>query len=500
MAKFPIDSSTDSQGLVDAVNYALSGPAGLGQNFAGFSAYTPILIRPTGREPFTLPETTTLDANWYLSIPITTIAETPSNPTATVTVTFADPGQFADPPFQFGDILTLTNTVAAGMDPEFYNLRRYVVTTCTTTEVTMAYRNSSQLVNLTWPGQYITGGLLVRDYYDVAVSTDCNGRVTVSGAGDRVFLNAQLILDCFYQRVSLVGEIADSATVAAVTASTADIYDLPIDNLTVGDQISATPGTGSLGFGIVTISSIDPVTNLVVVSTVGAAPGTITNVLAPSVPANFNLTVSINRYRGEPNTEPGSTDYSFTFDGVAAERTWTLTTVATDTNGVIQDLETIFTSVIEQNLPFGYYWYLLDVNFQPNGQTQLGGLLSNYSLTNDTFTPSGTAAALASTTVYTGVFPITVTGLGGGSELAIERFPGPPGQPYSFADNLSVYVINPGFSYNVGDEIRILGIEIGGATPANDLTLIVEAIEPENVKPGQQIAKLRSLTAQVIKE
>ena len=38
MSQFPVEfSSKDSEGLVEAVNYALSGPAGLGQNFSGYS-------------------------------------------------------------------------------------------------------------------------------------------------------------------------------------------------------------------------------------------------------------------------------------------------------------------------------------------------------------------------------------------------------------------------------------------------------------------------------
>ena len=38
MAKFPVEIG-DSEGIIDSVNYLLSGPGGLGQNFQGFSDY-----------------------------------------------------------------------------------------------------------------------------------------------------------------------------------------------------------------------------------------------------------------------------------------------------------------------------------------------------------------------------------------------------------------------------------------------------------------------------
>ena len=37
MAKFPVEVG-DTEGIVDAINYTLSGPAGLGQNFQGTSS------------------------------------------------------------------------------------------------------------------------------------------------------------------------------------------------------------------------------------------------------------------------------------------------------------------------------------------------------------------------------------------------------------------------------------------------------------------------------
>ena len=63
ITKYPIEVS-DSEGIVDAVNYLLSGPSGLGQNFAGFSSYTPVKYL-TGN--FRIPYTQANPASLYVT-------------------------------------------------------------------------------------------------------------------------------------------------------------------------------------------------------------------------------------------------------------------------------------------------------------------------------------------------------------------------------------------------------------------------------------------------
>lgn len=413
MAKYPVDSERDLPGIRDAINYALSGPGGLGQNFSGYSAWTPAYVRPTGRQPFMLDITSTLNTEWYLNVPITTITNG-TNPTSQLTVTFATP--FTDAPFQFGDILTLYNTIANGSDPDFYNYSYYTVISCTTTQCVISYRKSFQEVSISWPGLYVNGGYLVRNYYDIEVSTDCNGRVSVQGGTDRVFINAQVVLD----------------------------------------------------FDYTTFNSVN---------------------------SDFEIDVTIDRYKGFPNTEPGSTDYYFLPDGIAAARTYIFSQTGSGTFNYT-DFETVFTSVIEQDLDKGYYWYLLDIKFRPL-YTDYGGLLTDYAVSGY-YTAAGTAVNFGSITTFTNITPTTLTGTGSGAVLAFDIYSG--GGAYNMATNLSVYAQNPGTGYQVGDTIKILGTALGGATPANDLTLTIDAIEDQTAKPGKFIARLRSLTAQVVKQ
>lgn len=184
MAQYPVE---DAPGLYEAVNNLLSGPAGLGQNFSGYSSYLPVYIRATPRSlaPFILPIDTTLNTAWYVNIPINNIVPIVppvGNPDQlTVTFTAAQPTA----PFQFGDIVTLSGVTPAGFDGT------YTVFSSTTTDVILT--GTAQV----WPA-YVSGGAVGRDYSNQLVSTDANARVTVEGGSDRVFIAAQIELDYSY--------------------------------------------------------------------------------------------------------------------------------------------------------------------------------------------------------------------------------------------------------------------------------------------------------------
>jgi len=194
MAKFPVENS-DSEGVVDAVNYLLSGPSGLGQNFQGFSAYLPSYLRPSGRQPWDLPIDTTLDPSLYLSLPITNIVIDGGNPSSFLTVSFT--AAYANPPFAYGDRLDIAGVVETGTD-ETLNNTGFVVYSCTNTTVTVGY--NGQFPEFTW-NTYVSGGTIGRDYMNYPNDTDCNGRVTVQGSTTQVFVSAQINLDWQYNCV-----------------------------------------------------------------------------------------------------------------------------------------------------------------------------------------------------------------------------------------------------------------------------------------------------------
>lgn len=176
MSQFPVE---DQPGLYEGINYLLSGPAGLGQNFEGFSAYQPAFLRATFRQPFTLPANTTLNPSLYVDIPISNAAPYPGgNPSVLIEVTFASAQ--ANPPFQPGDRIRVQN-----VDPGFYN-DRYTVYSCSTTAVVLNFNGTEY----TWPA-YVSGGRLFREYNNTALTGDNNAQVTIYGPTDKAFISCQ---------------------------------------------------------------------------------------------------------------------------------------------------------------------------------------------------------------------------------------------------------------------------------------------------------------------
>lgn len=198
MAKYPVESR-DSDGITDAVNNLLSGPSGLGQNFAGFTnppiqytdnasqekydlpldipANTPAYLTGNFRTPFTNDSSAT--RTYVAPIPLALSQYIDSR---TAKYTFAETQ--STPPFATGNPIIIT-----GVNGN-YNGRNAPtgVTECTTDYVIARFNGDG----FTYPA---AGGGNV--YYDAFangafVSTDCQAKVTVNNATDRVFISAQL--------------------------------------------------------------------------------------------------------------------------------------------------------------------------------------------------------------------------------------------------------------------------------------------------------------------
>ena len=193
---YPVD---DQSGINEGINYLLSGPSGLGQNFQGFASYTPAYLTSYFRAPFSVPTTTTPVPLWY-STPIAIGNITPID-TLTFEVTFAVAQ--ATPPFTIEQGLLITGTTSSGADPAFYDAYWTPpgVIECSTTSVII--RTNTPII---WPS-YISGGTIGLDASDGYVSTDCNARVTVYGPQDRVFISCQITLDWTYDCLTSTNQV-----------------------------------------------------------------------------------------------------------------------------------------------------------------------------------------------------------------------------------------------------------------------------------------------------
>ena len=273
MAQFPVEID-DSQAINEAINYLLSGPAGLGQNFEGFSAYQSAVLRPSARQPWSLDLFTTLNAGVYVNIPISNAAPVGGNPSQYVTFTFATAQ--GDIPFQPGDTLEVYDIVDSGGGEPYNYDRGYTVYACTLTDVTI-YTESSYNWNT-----YVSGGWVGRNFTGYELDTDCNARVTITSKTGQVFVSAQMKLQWDYDVIN---------------------------------------------------------------------------------PCQYDVRISIYRFKGFPDRTPGSNDYLFA-DRVLVSEQIVTKTVASPIVGATDYAEAIFTTVLDgPNIDFGYYWYILAIQF-----------------------------------------------------------------------------------------------------------------------------------------
>lgn len=179
MAQYPV---TDEQGLYESVNFLLAGPGGLGQNFAGFSSYTPGWV--TGN--YRIPYSQTALANLYVA-PIACSSAVQLDD-RTFQYNFSAAQVLA--PFSNGN-----NIAGSGWTNDFYNGGQGVigVITCTTEYVIFRTNGYYPGIGTDSSGGSVYWNAIVDGNGDPKpISTDCNARVTVTSATDRVFISAQL--------------------------------------------------------------------------------------------------------------------------------------------------------------------------------------------------------------------------------------------------------------------------------------------------------------------
>jgi hypothetical protein len=184
MSQFPI--STDN-GITEGVNYLLSGPSGLGQNFAGFASYTPTRYL-TGN--FRIPFSQATAAALYVTGIGISNAQQLDNRTIKYTFTGAP---LAQAPFNLGNYLIIKNVIpatynSASLKAAGASISQIGVVECTTSYVIV--RTVGPIIDAL--GAYVSGGTIAYDVMDAYNSTDCDVRVTVTGATDRVYVGAQL--------------------------------------------------------------------------------------------------------------------------------------------------------------------------------------------------------------------------------------------------------------------------------------------------------------------
>jgi hypothetical protein len=334
---YPLENLNSSQAL-DGLNYVLSGPSGLGQDFQGFQSYAPAWLTTNFRTPYSAPglirlaegvsgQSTLTITNGVQGIVVGMTVTGPGiGAAATVTaiadnvltlsaantadlydfyVTFAPaviprvyvapialgPSAWLDPytwrheflvpetapPFVPGNNITVSGVTPSDYDGGYTPIG---VVECTTDYVIARTRSAFPDPG---PGSGGTVELYNTTQYpsEFVLSTDCNLKVTVTGPTDRVFITAQLL-----------------------------------------NTLSYTATTSS----------------------------------------DLLYIVSINRYAGSPNSDPVNPGFFFEFEERITERQYTFTGLTG--TGTLSPVETIFSTFVDTGIDAGYYWYILDVSFQ----------------------------------------------------------------------------------------------------------------------------------------
>lgn len=207
MSQFPVATE---EGLYEGINYLLSGPSGLGQDFKGFSAYAPDYYNEPEVEPtyltgnFRSPFSQSGQAKLYVAPIALSNAEQLDDRTIKYTFAAAE----ASPPFSLGNGLAVTDVVpnsfnSATLKANGNSINQVGVIECTTTYVIVRTVRAI----LSPLGTYTSGGnisyFITANYNDSNyTSTDCNARVTVSGGTDRVFISGQLSQALVYDVLS----------------------------------------------------------------------------------------------------------------------------------------------------------------------------------------------------------------------------------------------------------------------------------------------------------
>lgn len=373
MANFPVESS-DTTGIVDGLNYLLSGPSGLGQDFNGFSSYQPGWLTGNFRTPYS--QSTT--ANLYVA-PITLSTSELLDP-YTWKFTFASTQ--ASVPFTVGNGIYVANVKTAstspnGSTPTGYSLSgtKAVLGSDTTYSnifpTTLTGSGSGLELNIT-----LTASGAVA-YTDNNTSIERESRGSNYGVGDTLLIpgtalggtspandltltvtSTTSIYDGFYDPIGVV-----QCTTDYVIARTQSAYSASAIG-TGGYVLYSNTNTGLESTDCNSKITVTGGTDRVFIS------AQLNNAISydTSVTSDLTYTVSINRYLGEPNNNPTNPGYVFNFDKTVSQRVYTYTGL-TGTGTINQ--ESIFSTLFDSNIPPGYYWYILEVQFDSDQYLQV---------------------------------------------------------------------------------------------------------------------------------
>ena len=371
MSKFPV-TSYDDVGVVSALNYLLSGPSGLGQNFQGFSNYNLGHTNGNERSPFTQlnytypaygvngEDTIVVPDNDGLLVGMRVrgpgIASFPANPSTTTIVSIGE--LTVD-----GCIITLSANNTSDIDTLLvFTETTYPYTYTTPLSISTAEMLDSRTYKYTFTTPYTTLDI------DRVVPFTLGQAIVVSGVTDgsyNLIFSPIGVVECTTTYViartllenTIVANSSGGTVTFSITTNGASVNPYKFNYIHTDCNGLATVNNGT---DRVFISA--QLNNRVEVYTDGAD--------------TLSILVVVNRYKVTDSTDVNSPGYIFTFDKTLTGRglTYPITAGVQSIPSSSTYEETIIATVIDTP-PIGYYWYVVDVAY--NGSLSATQVLKN---------------------------------------------------------------------------------------------------------------------------
>ena len=364
MAQFPV---SDDQSLQDAVNQLLSGPAGLGQNFKGFSAYAPAYLTGNYRPPFTI------QTYQYSAIGNSgeyTIIVTPNANGLTVgmTATGFDIGVGAT-------IVSIDGEVGTGI--------QITLSVVNIADIDTVVSFAPSVIPSTYvaPIALSTSEQLDARTYKYTFASTQASIPFVPGMGP----NVDGVDEDWYNGGYTSPGVVECTTDYVIIVGSSD--HLPLEPIGTGGTITYYSTINSENPNEYFYCSTDCNAKVLVT---GASDrvfvaAQLDNIISfeNTIQANFDYTVFIHRYKGTLTDSPTNPDYRFSIDEVVSKKVYHYFGLQSSTgDSPLDPVTTIFTSIIDTPGP-GYYWYILDVAF--NGLPFSGGSVPDIQVTSSEF-------------------------------------------------------------------------------------------------------------------
>jgi hypothetical protein len=360
MAQFPVEyARKDSESLVEAINYALSGPSGLGQNFNGFSDSFTAWLRGNVRQPSTVAGYTTPAHGASTGTEITVSdpgsvrqndANIPSKIVIGQYVYGTNIGAGAQVSVDYDEIntpwlvpLTVANTGAVQGAVSFYNLAPTTLYVAPISIGTIAWLNSRTIL-VTFATAQPTAPFEIGTLPLVFGSPYYNGLYTGPG-----------VVACDESTVTLQSSV-DIPNLGTTTGGS-----IKVSNTIQPPAVGVDPGFPSAVYWNTTdcVSNVTVNGNLDRVFISAQIDNTIT--YTASATTTLEYTVAVNRFVAVPALTLTNTEFQYFYDQTVALQTYQYSlSVGTATLPVE---ETVFTNVID-NPGSAYYLYRLDLLFR----------------------------------------------------------------------------------------------------------------------------------------